>query len=77
MKIFLLIKPSFLTIPLVFKAVEINDKIFIISKYMEPVASLKAALNASSLCFQVDTENHGAILHLVNKISKTFSIDAD
>lgn len=76
MKIFLLIEPSILTIPLIFKATEKNDKIFIISSHIDRFTPMKDALNASSLFFQANTSDHTAILHLVDKISKTFYIDA-
>lgn len=76
MKIFLLIEPSILTLPLIFKAIGKNDKIFIISSHIDHFTSMKNALNASSLFFQANTNDHTAILHLVDKISKTFCIDA-
>lgn len=76
MKIFLLIEPSILTLPLIFKTIEKNDKIFIISKNIDLFTSMNDALNAFSLFFQANTENHAAILHLIDKISKTFRIDA-
>jgi hypothetical protein len=49
MKIFLLIEPSILAIPLIFKAIEKNDKIFIISSHIDHFTSVKNALNVSSL----------------------------
>lgn len=76
MKIFLLIEPSILTIPLIFKAIEKNDKIFIISSHIDHFTSVKNALNVTSLFFQANTNDHAAILHLVDKISKIFCIDA-
>lgn len=76
MKIFLLIEPFILTLPLISKAIEKNDKIFIISNNIDHFTSMNDALNASSLFFQANTENHAAILHLIDKISKTFCIDA-
>lgn len=76
MKVFLLIEPSILTVPLIFKAVEKNDKIFIISKHIDLFTSQKDVLSASSIFFQANTEDHEAILHLVDKISKMFCIDA-
>ncbi|MBX9785827.1 MAG: hypothetical protein K2Y08_00670 [Alphaproteobacteria bacterium] len=72
----MLIKPSILTIPLIFKIIEKNDKIFIISNPTDRFNSMKEAVNSSSLFFQANTEDHSAILHLVNKISKMFCIDA-
>jgi len=76
MKIFLLIEPSILTLPLIFKAIEKNDKIFIISNKIDHFTSMNDVLNAFSLFFQANTEDYTAILHLVDKISKTFCIDA-
>lgn len=76
MKIFLLIEPSILIVPLIFKAIQKNDKIFIISKHIDLFTSQKDALSAHSLFFQANTEDHAAILHLVDKISKIFCVDA-
>ncbi|MBX9620797.1 MAG: hypothetical protein K2X28_02015 [Alphaproteobacteria bacterium] len=76
MKIFLLIEPSISTFPLIFKAIEKNDKIFIISNNIDHFALIKDTLNVSSLFFQANTEDHAAILYLVDKISKMFCIDA-
>jgi hypothetical protein len=76
MKIFLLIESSVLTLPLIFKAVEKSDKIFIISNHIDHFALIKDVLNTSSLFFQADTGDHAVISHLVDKISKMFCIDA-
>ena len=66
MKNFLLIEPSVLSLPLIFRAIEKNDKVFIISNNIDNFTSMNDALNGFSLFFQANTEDHASILHLVD-----------
>lgn len=73
---FIILKPTSLTLPLILKANENNDRVFIIlDNKANDIMGLKE-LDLATLCFHINTSDHAAVLHLISKISKEFSISA-
>ncbi len=74
-KTLLFIEPCLSSYHLVLKAKEKRYDTFVISAHSDQHTLPEEVINASSLFFQVDTNNESAVFDLVKKIAQKFHID--
>jgi len=75
-KTLLFIEPCLSSHLLVLKAKEKRYDAFVIAAHLGQCTLPEEVINASSLFFQVDTNNDVAVLDVVKKIAQKFHIDA-